>query len=559
LKSVAVLPFENIGGDEEGEILTGGVHNDVLTHLTSIADLKVTSRTSVMEYRDTRKNIRDIAEDLGVATVLEGGVQRVGGRVRINVQLIDARTDEHLWAEIYDRDFTLGDVFEIQSDIAQRIVAALQATLLPGALQQIERRPTDNLEAYEYYLRGEALFGSGEAMFGRGEYERAVEMYERAVELDPEFADAWAQMAWARSHSYWERFHFEERSRMEADLERAIALAPEAVTVLMVRARFVYFHSGDPEAAREYSLAAVRLRPNDARVLGTHGDLMRFLGRWDEAVAYQRQAVELDPLNGGRVASLATTLISMRQFDEASRLMERAMHSLPLSLEEWGVYNRSDLFRLYVFGLEDTARFRSLAEEGELSFWLARLAYLSRDYRVALEYLRAGSDSSATASGPGIDVWAEYRHLWTALIYHAMGRNDLRRAYGDSIRVSMERSLESLRAPGQQPLTFLIAFHRSLLGIALALMGEEDAAIREARAAVELYPLSRDAINGEQLARGLAIVYTVVDRREEAIDQLDLLLSVPGDMTRAQLRIDPLYDRLRDLPRFQALLEKYEQ
>ncbi len=558
-KSVAVLPFENIGGDEEGEILTGGVHNDVLTHLTSIPDLKVTSRTSVLEFRDTRKNIRDIAEELGVATVLEGGVQRVGGRVRINVQLIDARTDEHLWAETYDRDFTLDDIFEIQSDIAQRIVAALQATLLPGALEQIERRPTDNLEAYEYYLRGEALFGSGEALFGRGEYERAVEMYERAVELDPKFADAWAQMAWARSHSYWERFRFGELSRAEADLERAVALAPEAVNVLLVRARFVYFHSGDPEAAREYSLAAVRLRPNDARVVGIHGDLMRFLGRWDEAVAYRREAVELDPLNGGRVASLATTLIWMRQFEEASRLMERAMHSLPLSLKDWGVYYRSALFQLYVFGLEDTARFRALAEEGELSIWLARLAYLRRDYRAALEYLRAGSDSSGTVSGPGIDTWAEYRHLWTALVYHAMGRNDLRRAYGDSVRVSMERSLEFFRAPGRQHHTFLIAFHGSLLGMALALTGDEEAAIREARTAAELYPLSVDALNGEQLARGLAIVYAILDRREEAIDQLDLLLSVPGYITRAQLRIDPLYDRLRDHPRFQAFLEPEEQ
>lgn len=560
-KSVAVLPFDNIGGDEEGEILTGGVHNDVITHLTSIADLKVTSRTSVMEHRDTGKNIRDIAEELDVATILEGGVQRVGGRVRINVQLIDARTDEHLWAEIYDRDFTLDDIFEIQSDIARRIVAALQATLLPGALEQIERRPTDNLEAWEYFLRGEALFGSGEAMFGRGEYERAVEMYERAVELDPQFADAWAQMAWARSHAYWERFRFEERSQIEADFERAFALAPEAVTVLMVRARFVYFGafgSADPEAAREYSLAAVRLRPSDARVLGTHGDLMRFMGRWDESVAYQRQAVELDPLNGGRVASLATTLILMRQFEEASRLMERAMPTLPRSLRNWGVYNRARLFNLYVFGLQDTARFSALAEEAELSIWLARLACLRRDYQAALEYLRAAAEGSEPASGPGVDTWVEYRHLWTALVYHAMGRDDLRHAYGDSIRMSMERSLQTLTALGGEHRTFLIAFHRSLRGIGLALMGDEDAAIQEATAAAQLYPVSRDGVNGELLVRGLALVYTLLDRREEAIDQLELLLSVPGAVTRAQLRIDPLYDRLRDHTRFQTLLEKYE-
>jgi TolB-like protein/Tfp pilus assembly protein PilF len=561
-KSVAVLPFDNIGGDEEGEILTGGVHNDVLTHLTNIPDLKVTSRTSVMEYRDTHRNIRDIAERLGVATVLEGGVQRIGGRVRINVQLIDAQTDEHLWAEIYDREFTLEDIFEIQSDIAQRIVAALQATLLPGALEQIERRPTDNLEAWEYFLRGEALFGSGEAMFGRGEYERAVEMYERAVELDPEFADAWAQMAWARSHAYWERFRFEERAQIQADFERALALAPEAVTVLMVRARFVYFGAfgpADPEAAREYSLAAVRLRPNDARVLGIHGDLMRYMGRWDESVAYQRQAVELDPLNGGRVASLASALILMRQFEEASRLMERAMPTLPRSLGDWGVYNRAKLFNLYVFGLQDTDRFRALAEEAELSILLARLAYLRRDYRAALEYLGAAVAGGETASGPGVDTWVEYRHLWTALVYHAMGRNELRQTYGDSIRVYAERTLQTLEAPGGEHRTFLIAFHRSLRGIALALMGDEDAAVREATVAVQAYPVSRDAVNGEHLAHGLALVYALLDRREEAIDQLELLLSVPGQVTCGQLRIDPLYDRLRDHPRFQALVESHEQ
>jgi TolB-like protein/Tfp pilus assembly protein PilF len=558
-RSVAVLPFENIGGDEEGEILTGGVHNDVLTHLTSIPDLKVTSRTSVMEYQDARRNIREIAEKLGVATVLEGGVQRVGDRVRINVQLIDARTDEHLWAQIYDRDFTLESVFEIQSDIAQRIATALQATLAPSALQQIERRPTDNLEAYEYFLRGEALFGSGEANFGRGEYERAVEMYERAVELDPDFADAWAQMAWARSHVYWERFHFEEFARIDADLARAVALAPEAVTVLLVRARFVYFQSNDPEAARELSLAAVRLRPNDARVLGVHGDLMRYLGRWDEAVDYQRRAAELDPLNGGRVATLAKTLTLMREFEEASRLMERATPFLPRSLKDWGVYNRAALFNLYVFGLDDTARFRALAEEAGLSIWLARLAYLSRDYPAALEHLQAAAEGQDPTSGPRTDVWAEYRHLWTALVYHAMGRDDLRRAYGDSIRVAMERSLQILADPRDQHRTFLIAFHRMLHAIALALMGDGEAAIREATAAVEFYPLSRDAVNGEQLVQALAIVYALADRREEAIDQLELLLAVPGYLTVAQLRVDPLYDRLRDQPRFQALLEPGER
>ncbi|UCC83616.1 MAG: hypothetical protein JSW46_01405, partial [Gemmatimonadota bacterium] len=297
-KSIAVLPFENIGGVEENEAFTDGIHDDILTHLYKIGDLKPIARTSVLRYRSTTMSVREIAEELGVATVLEGGVQRVGDRVRINVQLIDPETEQHLWAETYDSTLTAQNIFWIQTDIARRIAMALRATLSSEEEERIEARPTDNLEAYEYYVRGSDLLrrpASEQNLRG------AASMFEEAIALDAEFAGAHAALSRTYSSLYW--LHFDRRDeRLALALDAAHAaleINPELPEAHLALSYYYYYGSRDYERALE----AVHV----ARGKGLPGSeyytlvaaIKRRQGDFESALALIRPALEEDPLSSG--------------------------------------------------------------------------------------------------------------------------------------------------------------------------------------------------------------------------------------------------------------------
>jgi len=544
-KSVAVIPFSNMSADPENEYFSDGITDDIITHLSMIADLKVISRQSSMQYKGSEKSLRQIAEELGVATILEGGVQRIGDRVRINAQLIDAESEGHLWVEQYDRDLT--DVFAIQSDVAERIARALAAELTPEAQARIERRPTDDMEAYDAYLRGEGYAGRGEA---EEDMRLAIQMYERAVELDPGFALAWAGLAEQQAELYW--FHYDRSdaplTAARRAIDRALALDPELPEAYLARGLYHYWgHLDYDRALRDLERARVGL-PGDARVVTATGWVRRRQGRFDLAVDLLREAVELDPLSLITLRNLAETLELRREYDEALRLLDRAITLAPDSRD--AVILKA---RVLARGLGDLEgawetlepAFKMIARgEYSAAYYGVLVQLYGRDYPKALEILEAGEEEVFQTQWYYLP-----RPLVRARILDFMGRSAPARVSYDSARVVLEPQLAEF--PEDPRL-------HSALGLALAGLGRSAEAIRASERAVELLPMAREAWRGGDLVIDAARILTRVGEAEAAIDRLERMLSVPSELTPTGLRLDPTWDPLRDNPRFQALLEKYE-
>ena len=314
--SIAVLPF--LSRSEEGEsstVFSEGMHDDVLTQLAKVERLKVISRTSVMRYRETEKSIPEIAAELGVATVLEGVVQRAGNRVRVNVQLIDAQSDEHLWAETYDEELTAANIFAIQTDLAKKIASALKATLTPEVEARIEARPTESLEAFDLYTRGRYIMESPR-VFSKEGLEEARELFQGAIQEDASYAPAWAALArvyliqWSQAH----RSPEEALPTAWAAVNRALALDPDLPEAHSARGALLRAELKFEEAEAAY-LRALELNPGSAEEHRRYSLLLNDLGRYDEAAREARRAVELDPLSTLNRQGLAATLLFARDWD----------------------------------------------------------------------------------------------------------------------------------------------------------------------------------------------------------------------------------------------------
>jgi serine/threonine-protein kinase len=541
-KSVAVLPFANMSAEEENEYFSDGITDDIITHLSKIADLKVISRTSVMRYKDTEKSIREIGEELGVATILEGGVRRSGDRVRINAQLIDATRDEHLWAEIYDRDLT--DVFAIQSDVAQQIANALHATLTPTERAHIERRPTENLEAYDLYLRGNAYLRRW-AMSTDAATE-AERLYRMALELDPDLAVAWAKISRAHSGLYWSYVDRNpERLTMAREaFERAFQIEPGLAEAHVAAGFYYYYGSRDYQRALEEFEAAIAVQPNNVDAVEGTAWVYRRLGEWDRAVENLKKAAELDPGDDERLQTACETLYYQRRYEEAERY---CVHSLAVNP------NQAHASRvrgwIYASWTGDVSRTWALVEEaltaapGEAlagaddlqPWWLVRVI---------------ASDADRLADRLSVASFADD----TVAYQLAIAQLSLDGGDGAAVRAAYESAaaiLEGLIAeqPGD-------ARYHSELGVAYAGLGREVEAIREGKRAVELLPVSRDALWGRAFADNLAWIYVTLGRHDDALEQLEFVLSLPaGPVTPSWLPVDPAWDPLRDLPRFQRLTE----
>ncbi len=320
--SLAILPFTNASHDPANEPITNGIHDDLLTQVSKIAAIKVISRTSVMEYKDTSRNLKKIAEELDVAHVLEGSVQRSGDRVRINVQLIDADTDRHLWAETYDRELTARNIFEIQGEIARTVAGQLQATLMPHASARFAAVPTENLDAYELYRRGITLndeHSDAQSLL------KAAELFEQALKLDPKFAVAAAELGNQHAFIYWMYFdHTEERmDRAKAAIDRAFELSPGLIEAHVALGYYYYWRYLDYDRALQEFGKALEQEPNNMEAIRGTGSVLRRKGRFPEALNMYRRALELDPRSVNNVATLAETLGLMRQFEEADRTYAR--------------------------------------------------------------------------------------------------------------------------------------------------------------------------------------------------------------------------------------------
>jgi TolB-like protein/Tfp pilus assembly protein PilF len=542
--TVAVLPCANIGADEGNAAFVDGIHNDILTQLSKISGVTPISRTSVMEYRGTPTNLRRIAEDLNVATVMECSVQRDGGSVRISARLVDARTDSRLWAEDYDRELTSGNLFAIQAQVSENVASALAVQLRPDEKRRIEEPLTDNLDAYELYAR------SQEYIDENPEELVAVRMLEQAIELDPEFAAAHARLSTAHALLHWELSVWgwtipgastpeEHCEQSRGAVERARELDPESGEAATAESWYHYLCNLDYGRALLALERAQELTPNAVEILEPKGNILRRMGRFDEAIDAHMQAVELSPRYADLRNHLIGTFTLTRRFDEAHDQFERA------------VALRPDNALYYTNGAWASVRAANVPRARDIIERARERGALSRATRNAEAVLDVFEGKYGEAiermTDPETAPETSSNRLRRAQAFLLNGAPETARVLFDSARAVAEEHV--LDDPDD-------ASSRMELARAYAGLDRREEAVREAEAAVESVPLSRDALAGLDLLEDLAAVYAATGEEDRAIDVLDQLLSMQSRMIPDFLRMDPTWNPLRENSRFQELLDR---
>jgi len=545
-KSIAVLPFQNLSDDPQNAYFADGIQDDVLTSLSKIGDLRVISRTSVMQYRDKAANVRDIGKALGVSNVLEGSVRRAGNKVRVNVQLIDANSDEHVWANDYDRDVT--DVFAIQSDLAQKIAEALQAKLSPGEKSMMERKPTENGEAYLAFVQAHNLSCAFEDL---EKLKQSEQLYARAIELDPNFALAIARYSQLESWLLHEGDRAPERRDKARTLaERTLQLQPDLPEAHLALGFSYYYGDNNYDAAlREFEIAQRGL-PNESEVYLAIGAIQRRQGKWVESTANLEKAVSLNPKDTWPLQNLAFNYQMLRDFTKANQTIDRALALDPNALGPWEVKSKLAIVEKGDFSVAEKAfeAVKSVPMSNEQKLKIAgdraNVLILERKYREGLQQAESVSDDQLDALPA---------HLWSKYYYIGFARKALQdeaaaRAAFLKAKNAVEEQLK--RTPDNADT------HVELAKV-LAFLSERDSALAEAQRATELLPETKDAFGGPEVMAGVAEVYAILGESDRAIEILDRLLSRPSGVTTQALKINPIWDPLRRDPRFQGLIDKY--
>jgi TolB-like protein/Flp pilus assembly protein TadD len=545
-KSIAVLPFENLSDEKENAYFADGIQDDILTNLSKIGELKVISRTSVMSYRGKAPNVREIGKALGVSAILEGSVRREGNRVRVNVQLINANNDEHIWANNYDRDLT--DVFAIQTDLAHEIADALQAKLSPAEREQMQRKPTENGEAYLAFMRAHDAQGAYD------DFEKlklGEQMYERAITLDPNFALAYARYSQLESwivHTFERTPAHREKARRLAD--RAIQLQPELPEAHLALGFSYYYGDNNYDAAAAEFEIARRGLPNEAEVYLALGAIQRRQGKWTESTASLEKAVSLNPKDTWSMQNLAINYEMLRNYEAANRTVERALAINPkalgvlevkakLALEEKGDFSVAEKILTELTGMPQTPEVQTRLAVGRISLFL-----LLRRFEEAAHESDKLSDS-ILAGYPGA-LCGKYIEMGVAkkAVHDAAGaREFFLKAKG--------------YAEGEIKQNPDYAAAHARLAEALAWLGEKDAALAEVKRAQELLPESKDAFEGPEISNTAAEVHAILGDAGGAVAILDGLLQKPSSVTVPLLKMNPIWDPIRNDSRFQALLDKY--
>jgi TolB-like protein/Tfp pilus assembly protein PilF len=545
-KSIAVLPFENLSDDKENAYFADGIQDDVLTNLSKIGDLKVISRTSVMPYRGKGSNLREIGKALGVSTILEGSVRRVGNRVRVNVQLINAENDEHLWAEDYDRELT--DVFAIQTDLAQNIANELRAKLSPTEKAQIEHKPTENSEAYLAFVQANNLSGVTQDF---EKLKQAEQLYERAIQLDPNFALAMARYSQLESWILHDRENTPARREKARSLaERAVQLQPDLPEAHLAVGFSYYYGDNNYDAALKEFEIAQRGLPNEPEVYLALGAIQRRQGKWAESTANLEKSASLNPNDMWPLQNLAFNYQMLRNYGAANKTIDRAVALNPTALEPLEVKSKLAIIEKGDFKTAEKAfeAVKSVPMSDEQRVKLAGLRadvfLLERKYREGLEELESLPDGELAA----IPMALAYKYYLVGAARKALQDEAGARAAFQKAKALFEQYAK------QSPDDPKICIHLAKVS---AWLGEKDAALTEAQRASELAPESKDAFSGPEIATGVAEVYARVGDNDRAIQILDGLLSRPSSVTVALLRTSPVWDPLRADPRFQALLQKY--
>ena len=549
IKMLVVLPFENLGPPED-EYFAAGLTEEITNRLSALHGLGVISRTSARQYRGTNKTTRQIGEELGIDYVLSGTVRwdrgpDKKGRVRITPQLAGISEDTHLWSESYDR--VLEDIFSVQSEIAEQVAQQLDLNVLEPERRALNANPTENIEAYDYYLQGREHEDRGWAYTDTREFEIAVEMFENAIELDPGFALAYARMSYIHSRTYFFGVdRTEERlARSKAAVDKALELQPDFPDAQRMLGFYHYWGLSDYDRAAEIFEAVQKARPNfNPELLGY---IQRRQGKWQQCLDTLEKAFRISPRDTEIIYELGGASVSMHRFEQAEEWFNRVLSLnpdyLPAQLGKVGISILSE-------GNTEKARtlLETLPRHRLTDYMWYTLGMLEHNYEEVLDRLAALPYNSFEEQH-----FYFQKNLAYASVYYARKDVLLMKTHAESARIILEKAVRE-RDEDQR-------FHAAL-GLAYAYQGRKEEAIQEGNRAAELHPVSKDAAQGPIYLLNLAKIYTIVGENEKAIDQLEYLLSIPHAeylwqlISVPQLRLDPQWDSLREHPRFKPLLEE---
>jgi serine/threonine protein kinase/Tfp pilus assembly protein PilF len=557
---VAVLPFENLSPDPKNAYFAEGIHEEILTRLASIGGLKVISRTSTQHYQNKPRNLREIGKQLAVANILEGSVQKAADQVRVNVQLINAQTDSHLWAQTYDRKLT--DIFGVESEIAKGIAAALQAKLTGREEQALAVKPTKNPEAYDAYLRGLAF--EARAIFQVDLRTKAIGFYERAVQLDPNFALAWARLSRAQAFLYKDSVDTTPPTRRDAAksaLENAQRLEPNSPETLLALGYYQYWVLGDYGLAKTTFKELSKLLPGNSEIPAFFGHVTQRGGHVAESIAYFEQGLALDPRNMDLLVGAAASYAMLRQFPVAIKLYDRALDVIPNDPELMAL--KANMYQAEG-NLQESAKLLIDVNERTTS----PIAFekkpnqlrLERNHAEAIRLLQARLAQDPSAFEEETATFSPAAAVKILYLFHLAFAQ---RLVGDmaGAKVTAEQARNNAGAALQEGPDN--SDSEIQLALADAVLGERDSALREAERAIKLVPSAKDA-DRPDYEEILALIQTVLGENSRAISTLTRLLKTPYGsfiygpvpVTPALLRLDPLWDPLRGDPAFQKLCEE---
>jgi TolB-like protein/Tfp pilus assembly protein PilF len=550
-KSIAVLPFENLSEEKANAFFADGVQDEILTNLAKIADLKVISRSSVMHYKSgVERNLRKIGEELGVAHLLEGSVQRAANKVRVNAQLIDARNDAHLWAQTYDRD--LADVFAIQSEIAKAIADQLQAKLSPNEKKAIEQPPTTDLAAFDLYSRARTiLVHRSFSVTSQQDVRQAIELLDQAVKRDPSFVDAYCQLAYAHETLYAVLGFDHTPARLaltEAALQAATRLRPDAGETHLARAEYLYYGLRDYAGALAELESARRTLPNHPRIFEVTGYILRRRGQQEEGLRNLERAIDLDPRNFLTLQQLALSYQFLGRFAEVIATYDRALTIVPDNVE-----TRANRAQVEVYWKGDTRPLHqtidSILGQGPGAIAPAADTWF---FCALAEHDAAAAERALVALGDN-PCWND----GAVILSHSFGEGLLARMIKDEARA--RAAFEAARAQQEKTVQGQPEYGPTLcvLGLIDAALGRKEAALEEGRRAIELVPMEKDVINGSRMVHYFAITAAWAGEKELALQQLELELPAPVAsvaLSYGVLKLMPFWDPLRGDPRFEKIV-----
>jgi TolB-like protein/Tfp pilus assembly protein PilF len=562
-KSVAVLPFQNLSDEKANAYFAEGIQNEILTKLATVRDLKVISRTSTAKYQSKPDNLKTVAQELGVSTILEGTVQRAGDKVRVNVQLIDARSDTHLWANSYDRDFK--DVLAVESEVAAQIADSLKANLSPSESHALAAARTENTEAYDLFLRGQYEFHQAESSLAADAYDRADAFYQQALARDPNFAEAAAELARSRLSRHWfvSPLAPAELEEVKSLIDRALALAPNSPEAHFALGLFFYWGHRQYDSALAEFNRTLELQPNNADARAYCAYVYRRRGEWERSLADSQQAEELNPRDARITTNIGVTYNALRMWKDAERAELRALAIDP----------HNTLAALYLLGTR-------LNATGDVASARRPLD----GFPEVIKGIPGGAGGPRGATGAG-DVsavigWPIYLDVIERRFTDAFqavetkvvndDRAQLQQLAGRAAIRVLAGELEPAKSMGEEALPLLEArvkerpddtFAMTELSWVYLALGRNADALRLSRQAADTISVEKDALAGPNFQIGLAQIEARAGAPEEAVERIQRLLSTPAGFAAsiALLKIDPVWDPIRNRPDFQQLLSGPEQ